>query len=185
MDAEASGDADAKQTDNAATPNAAPKTRELVIAMGGFRPLKEPGKCEVHKAPLSAAATAIASAAATTSETDELKSPQWADKGDSIAHSASASLAANSNSSGDGKPHKIAEFKRFRVLPAYQRCGLGSQLLSRLEARAIEMGYTMLEYETSTNQTGAMRMYEKHGYREWKREPFEDLTLSFARKVVG
>jgi ribosomal protein S18 acetylase RimI-like enzyme len=59
-----------------------------------------------------------------------------------------------------------AEVARMRVHPDYQRRGFGQAILSRLEARAAELGYTVLSLGTTVQQTAAQRLYEKNGYAE-------------------
>jgi GNAT superfamily N-acetyltransferase len=58
----------------------------------------------------------------------------------------------------------VAEIKRMRVHPAWQRRGYGSAILAALEARARELGYERLCLDTTTRQPAAQRFYEHHGY---------------------
>ncbi len=62
-----------------------------------------------------------------------------------------------------------AEIKRMRVDPAYQRRGFGQALLTALERRAVELGYTMLQLDTIVQQEAAQRLYAKNGFREVRR----------------
>lgn len=69
-----------------------------------------------------------------------------------------------------------AEIKRMRVHPRYQRQGAGRQILARLEARAVALGYREMVLETTTQQPAARGFYEKHGYTvcdEFKRGSFD------------
>jgi len=59
-----------------------------------------------------------------------------------------------------------AEVARMRVHPDYQRRGFGQAILTRLEARAAELGYAVLSLGTTVQQTAAQRLYEKNGYAE-------------------
>jgi ribosomal protein S18 acetylase RimI-like enzyme len=57
-----------------------------------------------------------------------------------------------------------AEIKRLRIHPGYQRRGYGQQLLTRLESRAVELGFSSLYLDTLTNQDGAQLLFRKNGY---------------------
>jgi GNAT superfamily N-acetyltransferase len=59
-----------------------------------------------------------------------------------------------------------AEVKRMRVHPDQQRNGFGQQILTALEARARELGYTTLALDTAVIQTAAQQLYLKNGFHE-------------------
>jgi len=59
-----------------------------------------------------------------------------------------------------------AEIKRMRVHPDLQRRGFGRAVLQRLEARAVELGYTALHLDTSLLQVAAQSFYVQNGYIE-------------------
>ena len=61
------------------------------------------------------------------------------------------------------------EICRMRVHPDFQRRGLGTQILSKLEERARELGFRTLTLETTVGQVAAMGMYAKAGYVEVSR----------------
>jgi len=56
------------------------------------------------------------------------------------------------------------EITRMRVDPEFQRRGIGSRLVERLEERARELGYETLVLDTTARQDGAQRLYEGFGY---------------------
>ena len=62
-----------------------------------------------------------------------------------------------------------AEVTRMRVQPDCWRRGYGQMILTRLEDRARELGYTTLSLDTTTGQTAAQQLYEKNGYVEVNR----------------
>lgn len=69
-----------------------------------------------------------------------------------------------------------AEIKRMRVEPDHQERGFGHTILSALEKRAAELGYTELHLDTAVHLQPARRLYEKNDYREARRGrigPFE------------
>jgi ribosomal protein S18 acetylase RimI-like enzyme len=66
--------------------------------------------------------------------------------------------------------NEMAEVKRMRVFPEFQRQGIGQLILNELEKRAKQLGYKILELDTSINQPGAQDFYRKNGYHETKRE---------------
>jgi ribosomal protein S18 acetylase RimI-like enzyme len=74
------------------------------------------------------------------------------------------------------KSDTLAEIKRMRVLPEYQRRGFGQMILNQLQEKAIQLGYTELCLDTTTLQIAAQKMYEKNGFTEVGRgqvPPFE------------
>ncbi len=75
-----------------------------------------------------------------------------------------------------------AEVKRMRVHPEAQGRGYGRQVLVALEARATELGFTLLHLDTSTLQIPARRLYESTGYVEVRRAFIRDLEVIFYEK---
>lgn len=61
-------------------------------------------------------------------------------------------------------PEGYGEVKRIYVAPEARGRGLGGQLLSALEAAALDAGCTLLRLETGVHQSEALAMFEKHGY---------------------
>lgn len=64
----------------------------------------------------------------------------------------------------------IVEMKRVRVHPDFQRRGLGQMMVNLLENKAIELGYKILQLDTTVNQIAAQKLYKKKGYVEIRRE---------------
>jgi ribosomal protein S18 acetylase RimI-like enzyme len=64
---------------------------------------------------------------------------------------------------------QTGEVKRMRVHHTHQRQGIGAMMLASLIQRAKELGYKKLVLDTSQRQVGAQRLYEKYGFREYKR----------------
>ena len=60
----------------------------------------------------------------------------------------------------------VAELRRMRVHPAFQRRGFGRLVLARLEDRARELGYRRLRLDTTVIQTAAQQLFASAGYRE-------------------
>jgi ribosomal protein S18 acetylase RimI-like enzyme len=71
----------------------------------------------------------------------------------------------------------LAEVKRMRVHPDFQRRGLGQMMLSMLETRARELGFHRLILDTSTVQKAALNLYRKNGYRETGRRKIRHLEV--------
>jgi GNAT superfamily N-acetyltransferase len=69
------------------------------------------------------------------------------------------------------------ELMRMRVDPAYQREGVGSQLLDRLESAARKRGVDRLVAETAVRQSAATAFYPAHGFTERSRRSFESYEL--------
>jgi GNAT superfamily N-acetyltransferase len=61
---------------------------------------------------------------------------------------------------------KVAELKRMRVHPAFQRRGFARLILTLLEQRARELAYRELRLDTTIMQTTAQHLYASAGYRE-------------------
>jgi len=59
---------------------------------------------------------------------------------------------------------RIGEIKRLWVRPDQRRCGVGSALMRRIEARAKEMGYVQLYLETGYAQPEALELYRSTGW---------------------
>lgn len=79
----------------------------------------------------------------------------------------------------DGKTCHIG---RLVVHPDYQRQGIGTQLMNQIEAsfEAVER----FELFTGHRSANALRLYERLGYRVFKREPVHDrLVLVFLEKT--
>ncbi len=74
---------------------------------------------------------------------------------------------------------KTAEIKRMRVAINHQGKGIGSMILDHLTERAKELGYKKLILDTTTNQEAAKRLYEKRGFREFKRSKAGNLEMIY------
>lgn len=59
-----------------------------------------------------------------------------------------------------------AEIKRLRVHPSHQKKGYGQLLLSKLEQRAVEIGFEQIYLDALSNQHGAHKLFQKKGYTE-------------------
>jgi ribosomal protein S18 acetylase RimI-like enzyme len=79
----------------------------------------------------------------------------------------------------------VAELKRMRVHPRYQRRGFGRLVLERLERRAAELGYTTLRLDTTVAQTAAQGLYRGAGYREVGRGRLAGFDVIFFEKRLG
>ncbi len=77
-----------------------------------------------------------------------------------------------------------AEIKRLRVDPEFQRRGFGQTILSSLESRAKELGFSSLQLDTSIVQEAASKLYEKNGYQEYDRRLIGGLGYIFYKKNI-
>ncbi|MDE5446248.1 GNAT family N-acetyltransferase [Bradyrhizobium hipponense] len=77
-----------------------------------------------------------------------------------------AHIGARLGAMGGLKPvdDDVAELKRMRVDPVFQRRGLGRRVLRELESRAVALGFKWIVLDTTTIQVGAQRLYETAGY---------------------
>ncbi|MFH1089824.1 MAG: GNAT family N-acetyltransferase [Candidatus Uhrbacteria bacterium] len=74
---------------------------------------------------------------------------------------------------------ETAEIKRMRVAINYQGHGVGSLILDRLIEKARELGYKKIILDTNEKQEAARRLYEKKGFKEFKRKKTSELELVF------
>jgi ribosomal protein S18 acetylase RimI-like enzyme len=82
------------------------------------------------------------------------------------------------------KSETLAEIKRMRVLPDYQRRGFGQTIMNQLELKALQSGYSELILDTRTKQIAAQQFYKKNGFVESGRGKFEGFELIFYRKKL-
>ena len=61
--------------------------------------------------------------------------------------------------------HDIAEVKRMYTVPRWRGHGVAAAVLTELERQARAFGYPTLRLETGDRQDGAIRLYERGGYR--------------------
>ena len=59
----------------------------------------------------------------------------------------------------------IAEVKRMYTVPPWRGRGVAAAVLAELERHARVFGYPVIRLETGNRQTGAIRLYERAGYR--------------------
>jgi ribosomal protein S18 acetylase RimI-like enzyme len=79
----------------------------------------------------------------------------------------------------------LAEIKRMRVHPEYQRRGFGQLLLNQLEAKAIQLGYRELCLDTTTLQTAAQKMYQKNGFTATGRGQVPPFEVIYYHKTLN
>jgi ribosomal protein S18 acetylase RimI-like enzyme len=82
----------------------------------------------------------------------------------------------------------LARLYSFAVLPEYRGMGIGEQLLAEGERLAIQRDCIYMRLEVHTGNSGAIRMYEKHGYRPFGRisNYYEDSAdaLRFQKRIL-
>ena len=75
-----------------------------------------------------------------------------------------------------------AETKRMRILPEFQRRGFGTAMLIALEQRSMDLGYGMVQLDTSLSKAAARRLYEKNGHSETGRGMIRNLEIVYHSK---
>jgi ribosomal protein S18 acetylase RimI-like enzyme len=80
---------------------------------------------------------------------------------------------------------RVAELKRMRVHPEFQRRGFGRLILTSLEQRARELGYRELRLDTTVTQTAAQHLYASAGYREAGRGQFAGQEVVYFAKSLS
>lgn len=76
------------------------------------------------------------------------------------------------------------EIKRMRTDPALQGRGYGQTILSLLEDKAQQLGFTALQLDTGEIQKAAQHLYEKNGYKEVRRDLLGKYPSIFYEKVL-
>lgn len=83
------------------------------------------------------------------------------------------------------QPHKqdssVLELKNLRVLPSYEKKGIGAKLLKLAEDYAIEKGFKKLQGDAHEDNFKVIRFMLKHGFR---RESKENLYLPSKIEVI-
>jgi ribosomal protein S18 acetylase RimI-like enzyme len=80
---------------------------------------------------------------------------------------------------------EVAEIKRMRVHPKYQRRGLGQQIYNELETRAKKKGFKKLILDSSVPQTAALNFYAKNGFTETHRKNLHGIYMIFFEKNLA
>ncbi|MEU8323357.1 GNAT family N-acetyltransferase [Nonomuraea sp. NPDC048881] len=80
---------------------------------------------------------------------------------------------------------ETAEVCRLRVHPEFQRRGYGGVMLSALEDRALELGFSSLRGDTTLNQGAALALYARQGWRELSRRQVGDLVVIYGEKRLA
>lgn len=60
---------------------------------------------------------------------------------------------------------------RLAVAKQHRNRGIGSALLAHAERRLRTMGHRRVALGVGVDNTDAIRLYRRHGYREWQRPP--------------
>jgi len=79
----------------------------------------------------------------------------------------------------------LAEIRRMRVHPDFQRHGFGQAIYNELEKRARELGYSLLHLDTAAVLVGAQHFYTKNGFKEVRRGQLAGLDCIFYEKEIG
>ena len=79
----------------------------------------------------------------------------------------------------------LGEIRRIRVHRDHRRQGYGSEILSKLIERAVELGYTELCLDTLADNTPAQRLFEKGGFIESHHGKIGSYNLIFYRKKLN
>ncbi|AGN01130.1 GCN5-like N-acetyltransferase [Salinarchaeum sp. Harcht-Bsk1] len=76
------------------------------------------------------------------------------------------------------------EITRMRVDPEFQRRGIATRLVDRLEERARELGYATLVLDTTARQEGAQRLYEGFGFEHEDTVQWREYEVLLYRKSL-
>jgi carbonic anhydrase len=81
---------------------------------------------------------------------------------------------------------ETAELKRMYVKPAFQKSGVGSNLLNRALALAKNFGYKKIRLDTLSNMLPAIELYKKNGFYEIPAYYYnpENTAVYFEKKLI-
>jgi GNAT superfamily N-acetyltransferase len=79
----------------------------------------------------------------------------------------------------------VAEIKRMRVHPRFQRRGFGRAVLARLEDCARQLGYSKLRLDTTVVQVAAQALYTGEGYCEVGRGQLAGVEVIYYEKRLA
>jgi ribosomal protein S18 acetylase RimI-like enzyme len=80
--------------------------------------------------------------------------------------------------------NQTAEVKRMRVSIKYQNQSIGSLILESLIQKAKKLGYKKIVLDTTENMLAAQRLYEKFGFKEFKRGRSAHLEAIFYELTI-
>jgi ribosomal protein S18 acetylase RimI-like enzyme len=67
----------------------------------------------------------------------------------------------------------VPEIRRLRVEPSMQGMGIGTNLLAAAESLVARQGFYFVGLCVAVSNTGARRLYERHGYFDWNQGVFD------------
>lgn len=79
----------------------------------------------------------------------------------------------------------VAEIKRMRVHPDFQRQGFGQKIYNELENRAKTKGFTKLVLDTTPIQAAALKFYAKNGFKETHRTNNSGIEMIYFEKRLA
>ena len=80
--------------------------------------------------------------------------------------------------------NEIAEIKRMRVHPDFQRKGFGQLMLGDLEEKAKKLCFRKMNLNTTIKQVAAQKLYEKNMYKEIKRGISDGFKIIYYKKCL-
>lgn len=83
---------------------------------------------------------------------------------------------------GVSEEERIGEVRRMVVSPSHRRRGVGKKLMDAVDKHAKANGIAALELTTSDYNVGALKMYNKCGWRLKRRRIYEGILLHVLRK---
>lgn len=86
--------------------------------------------------------------------------------------------------SGIASWEDVVRLTRMRVAPEWQRCGIGSRLVTTVLSWAREQGRTHVVLETTAEQAAAIALYRRHGFAEVSRSTRGPWELVWMRRAV-
>lgn len=78
-----------------------------------------------------------------------------------------------------------AEIKRMRIAPDKQRRGLGQLIFDALLNDAADHNVSRIFLDTTNQQIAAQKFYEKNGFKEFRREELQTMTVIYYEKLFA
>ena len=158
------------------------KTNKNNLAIRQYQPADHDAVVKLHYLALEKAGALIGNGPWDDSDLNNIPDRYLADRGEFIVGLMDKKIVCMG--ALRKKSETLAEIKRMRVHPDYQRRGLGQTVLIELERTARKLGYNEVCLDTTTRQIAAQKLYQKNGYHEVRRNKLAGLDIIFYTKKI-
>jgi GNAT superfamily N-acetyltransferase len=154
----------------------------LTLKIRSYKPSDNDDVCELHRLALEPTGAMLPGGPWNDDDLNDIQKNYIYDGGDFIVGTVNNRIVCMG--ALKKKSETMAEIKRMRVHPDYQRKGFGQKILNNLEEKARQLGYTELCLDTTTKQVPAQKLYKKNGYHQTSRASYAGLEIIFYEKKI-